>query len=66
MHGLIVGPTENPDFLPCRFNSTRLTRKDFPVLYFPTMEITPIFLFGLSVLKYYSASALSLKPSLGE
>ena len=39
VHGLIVGPTPNPQFL--RLIMTLLSRNDFPVLYLPATEITP-------------------------
>lgn len=39
VQGLTVGPTPKPLLL---FNSIRLSRYDFPVLYIPATEITPI------------------------
>lgn len=40
----MVGPTVNPEDFPDLFNRTLFTKKDFPVLYFPTMETIPNFL----------------------
>ena len=56
VHGFIVGPTLNP-FLTF-FNKTRLTIKLFPVLYLPTIEITPSF-FPLSLCRNSSASGVT-------
>lgn len=39
MHGLIEGPTPNPDE---RSSNILLRRYDFPVLYIPATEMTPM------------------------
>lgn len=59
MHGLIVGPTENPARFPALFNNTLLTKKDLPVRYFPTMEITASLREGSNEAKNFSASGFS-------
>ena len=41
VHGLKVGPTENP-VVSLLFKMTLFNRNDFPVLYFPTKLIIPI------------------------
>lgn len=56
VQGLIVGPTLNPEEFPVESNKTLLTKNDFPVLYFPTMETTPSFLFLSKVFKNSTAS----------
>jgi len=40
VQGLILGPTPKPEDLSSK---TRFKRYDFPVLYIPATEITPIF-----------------------
>lgn len=62
MHGFIVGPTVNPQLTPLLFKSTLLTKKLFPVRYFPTMLISPIFLSEGSEVKKFSASGFKQKP----
>jgi hypothetical protein len=60
VQGLTVGPTANPLFFVC--NNTRLMKKLFPVLYFPTMLTAPIFFYsGMDLIKS-SASGLKKKP----
>ena len=41
MHGLIVGPTPNPDLFSVIFKRILLRRKLFPVLYLPETAIIP-------------------------
>ena len=45
VHGSIVGPTLKPEFpiFFLKFNKTEFIKNDFPVLYLPTIDITPIF-----------------------
>ena len=44
VHGFIVGATANPSFLiSLLFIITLFNKNDFPVLYFPTKLIIPIF-----------------------
>ena len=43
VQGLNVGPTSKPVF-DLLFNNTLFNKNDFPVLYFPTKLIIPIFL----------------------
>lgn len=43
VHGLIVGPTPNPDLSPVLFKRILFKRKLFPVLYFPATAIIPTF-----------------------
>lgn len=64
VQGLIVGPTWNPLFR--EFNKTLLTKKLLPVLYFPTILITPIFLFSGIYLINCSAYGLRVKPCFSE
>ncbi len=56
MHGLIVGPTPNPDSFCC-FNKTLFNKNDFPVRYFPTKDINPILL-NIGLLKISLASSV--------
>ena len=41
VHGLIVGPTPNPDLSPVIFKRILFKRKLFPVLYLPETAIIP-------------------------
>jgi hypothetical protein len=56
VHGLIVGPTEKP-VSGFSFNNTLFNRNDFPVLYFPTKDIIPMFLYS-GLLKISFASSV--------
>jgi len=53
------GPTLNPSFTLS--NKTRFTKKLFPVLYFPTIEIIPIFSSFIEFKKFL-ASSVKTKP----
>jgi len=59
VQGFIVGPTPNPEFcfLP---SNIRLSKKDFPVLYFPATATTPTF--SLIDFKNSTASGATLNP----
>ena len=47
VHGFIVGPTSKPEvILSLLFIITLFNKNDFPVRYFPTKLIIPIFLFS--------------------
>ena len=60
VHGFIVGPTWNPPFFWS--SNTLLTKKLFPVLYFPTIETIPSYLSSGRFERNYYASWLSWKP----
>ena len=63
VQGLMVGPTPNPLVLPILFKRILLSKKLFPVLYFPATAMTPTLLLTKSSLcKNSIASGATKNP----
>ncbi len=62
VQGFIVGPTPNPlSFF--WFRRTLFSKKDFPVLYFPTKDIIPIRLY-IGFVRISLASSVIIKSKM--